>query len=161
MHDQAVKHNSFFIGVTETWLHDGVLDAEVCHNFPGYSLMRSDRAGSRQGGGVALYIREDLTGDILVSYSHIHPSRGGSVCELLVVKIHQLDTVVCIMYRPPDTRLEEFASLLQCLDSTLSALPSPAPTVIMMGDLNLPKSCISWCRSDEGLLVPKSLWAQR
>ena len=58
------------------------------------------------------------------------------------------------MYRPPDTRLEEFASLLHCLDSTLSALPSPAPTVIMMGDLNLPKSCISWCRSDEGLLVP-------
>ena len=73
---------------------------------------------------------------------------------MLVVKIHQLDTVVCIVYRPPDTRLEEFAGLLQCLDSTLSGLPTPSPTVIVMGDMNLPKSCILWRRSEDGLLVP-------
>ena len=52
--DQAVRHNALFVGVTETWLHSGVLDAEVAHGFPGYSLHRSDRAGGRQGGGVAL-----------------------------------------------------------------------------------------------------------
>ena len=67
LHDQAVQHNSLFVGVTETWLHEGVLDAEVTHAFPGYNLSRSDRAGGRQGGGVALYLREDLTGDILSS----------------------------------------------------------------------------------------------
>ena len=47
-----------------------------------------------------------------------------------VVKVHQLDTVVCVVYRPPDTRIEEFAGLLQCLDSTLSALPTPSPKVM-------------------------------
>ena len=59
LYDQAVRNDSLFIGVTETWLHPGVMDAEVCSSFPGYSLYRTDRAGGRQGGGVALYIRED------------------------------------------------------------------------------------------------------
>ena len=149
-----MNHNALFMGVTDTWLSEDIMDAEVSHNFPGYSLLRADRAGGRQGGGVALYLRDDLTGDTLASYAQVHPHRGGSVCELLIVQIHQLDTVVCIVYRPPDTRLEEFSGLLQCLDSTLSTLPSPAPTVILMGDLNFPKSCISWRRSEEGLLVP-------
>ena len=154
LHDQAVQHNALFVGVTETWLHEGVLDAEVTHTFPGYSLHRQDRAGGRQGGGVALYLREDLTGDIMASYAEIHHVRGGSVCELLVVKVHQLDTVVCVVYRPPDTRIEEFSGLLKCLDDTLSNLASPAPTVILMGDINLPRTCIKWQYSDDGLLVP-------
>ena len=155
LYDQAVRNNSLFVGVTETWLHSGVMDAEVSQSFPGYSLHRSDRQGGRQGGGVALYVRDDMSCDILASYAAVHPQRGGSVCELLVVKIHQLDTVVCVMYRPPDTRLEEFGSVLQCLSNTLSSLPTPAPTVILMGDMNFPRSCISWRFSeDDGLLVP-------
>ena len=68
--------------------------------------------------------------------------------------IHQLDTVVCLVYRPPDTRLEEFAGLLQVIDNTLSQLASPTPTIILMGDFNLPKTCISWKWSDDGILVP-------
>ena len=136
--------NALFLGVTETWLHEGVLDAEVSHGFQGYSILCCDRAGGRQGGGVALYLRDDLCGDILASFSEVHPLRGGSVCEMLVVKVHQLDTVVCVVYRPPDTRIDEFAGLLQCLDSTLSALPTPSPTVIAMEDLNFPQSCIAW-----------------
>ena len=93
----------------ETWLNDGVLDSEVTHNFPGYSLLRCDRSGGCQGGSVALYLREDLSGDVLATYAN-------SVCELLVVKIHQLDTVVCVAYRPPDTTISEFSGLLDCLE---------------------------------------------
>ena len=47
LHDQAVNKNALFIGVTETWLHEGVCDAEVSHNFPGYSVLRCDRAWGR------------------------------------------------------------------------------------------------------------------
>ena len=103
---------------------------------PDLSLLLSDpsncdRSGGRQGGGVALYVRDDLAGDILSVYVN-------SVCELLIVKIHQIDTVVCVAYRPPDTRLGEFAGLLKCLDEMLSALPSPSPNIILMGDFNFP-----------------------
>ena len=41
--DQAVANNSLFVGVTETWLTDGVFDSEVLHDFQGYSILRCDR----------------------------------------------------------------------------------------------------------------------
>ena len=154
LYDQAVKNNALFVGVTETWLHPGVLDAEVTHAFPGYNLFRADRAGGRQGGGVALLVREDYTGDLLASYSETLPNRSGSVCELLVVNVHQLNTVICVLYRPPDTRIEEFTGVLKCLDNSLVALSTPTPSIVLMGDMNLPQSCISWRSSEDGLLVP-------
>ena len=46
------------IGVTETWLHPDINDAEI--QIPGYSLFRFDREASR-GGGVALHVRSNLT----------------------------------------------------------------------------------------------------
>ena len=72
LYDQAIRNNALFLGVTETWLHEGVLDAEVTHSFPGYNILRSDRAGGRVGGGVAIYLRDDLTGDILATYNQTH-----------------------------------------------------------------------------------------
>ena len=145
--DQATANNCMFVGVTESWLRSDILDSEVTHDFPGYNLFRCDRSGGRQGGGVALYLRDDLTGDILATFAN-------SVCELLVVKIHQLDMVACVAYRPPDTRISEFSGLLKCLDDTLSSLPSPAPNIVLMGDFNLPHSAVTWKRSEDGLVIP-------
>ena len=36
----------------------------------------------------------------------------------------------------------------------MSCLPTPTPTVILMGDMNFPQSCLSWRRSEDGWLVP-------
>ena len=127
LHDQAQLCNSLLVAVTVTWLSPQIFDSEVTHNFPGYSILRCDRE-SRQGGGVALYIREDLTGDILCSYDN-------GVCELLVVMVHQLNTVVVVVYRPPNTRVNEFSELLSKLNGVLKELPSPSPTITVMGDL--------------------------
>ena len=114
--DQAELKNALLVAGTETWLHSGVFDAEVSHDFPGYSLYRCDRTG-RQGGGVGLYLRNDLTGEIL-------GSADNGVCELLVVHIHQLNTVVAVAYRPPDTRLSEFTYILSKLPtSKIGILP--------------------------------------
>ena len=41
----------------------------------------------RQEGGVGLYLRNDLTGEIL-------GSSETSICELLVVHLHQINTLV-------------------------------------------------------------------
>ena len=148
LHDQALPSNALVVAVTETWLSSSVNDSEVTHNFRGYSILRCDRE-PRQGGGVALYIREDLTGDILGSYDN-------GVCELLVVMIHQLNTVLIVAYRPPNTRLSEFSEMLSKLDAILQDLPTPTPTITMMGDFNFPKSSIVWSRLDgeDSDLVP-------
>ena len=64
--DQAELNNDLLVAVTGTCLYCGVFDAEVLHVFPGFSLLRSDRSG-RQRGGVALYLRDDLTSEFLSS----------------------------------------------------------------------------------------------
>ena len=43
LYDQAVKHNAAVVVVTETWLKPKVLDSEITVNFPGYTILRSDR----------------------------------------------------------------------------------------------------------------------
>jgi hypothetical protein len=56
--------NHLFIGLTETWLHERYLEAELA--IDNYTIFRSDRSISkkkrrgRHSGGVASYIRNDL-----------------------------------------------------------------------------------------------------
>lgn len=48
----ASNNNTAVVAVSETWLNDAISDSTVA--FPGHTLHRKDRTGSR-GGGVALY----------------------------------------------------------------------------------------------------------
>lgn len=51
--------NFDMFSVTETWLHPGAFSN--CYNMSGYKMVRYDRPHSgHSGGGVALYIKEDL-----------------------------------------------------------------------------------------------------
>ena len=114
LRDQAELNKSMFVAVTETWLSDKVFDSGVSHNFQGYTIMRSDRTG-RSGGGVAIYLRDDLSGDVISTFDN-------GVCEALVIRIHQLDHVVVVVYRPPDTRHAEFSAVLDEIDKVLCTL---------------------------------------
>ena len=113
---------------------------------PGYSLFRCDRS-DRVGGGVAVFLKEDLSGDVLGSYDN-------GVCQLLVVQVHQLDTVLAVLYRPPDTKLQEFKPVLKKLDDIFTNLHTPTPIITLAGDLNFPKGIIEWGYSEEGFLSP-------
>ena len=53
----ATQTKAAVIALTETWLDDSVNDSELIIN--NYCLIRADR--NRQGGGVCLFIRENLT----------------------------------------------------------------------------------------------------
>lgn len=46
------------VGVTETWAHGGVVDAEL--HLKGYQMFRCDRKTGNKGGGVLLYVRDSL-----------------------------------------------------------------------------------------------------
>ena len=73
---------------------------------------------------------------------------------MLIVKVHQLNSIVVVLYRPPDTTSSELRGALSCLDDTLSSLPSPLPSIVICGDLNLRQKHVSWKRSEDGDLVP-------
>ena len=102
----------------------------------GYSIIRQDRQG-RQRGGVCLFLRKDLSGEILCNYSN-------GVWEVLIVKVNQLDTIDTDEYRPPDTHHHEFAPIIKKIDTVFHNLPAPTVNFTIMGDLNFPSSVITW-----------------
>ena len=144
LHDLATNMNCLWLAITETWLNPSILDSELLIHMPGYTVLRQDRQG-RIRGGVCLFLREDLTGEVLCAYSN-------GVCELLIVKVYQLDTIVVVVYRPPDTCLGEFKPILNKIDKVLQNLPAPSPNITLMGDLNFPSSAVTWQMADGGVL---------
>ena len=146
LHDLSTQRNCLWVAVTESWLHPGILDSELLVHMPGYSILRQDRVGRRRG-GVCLFLRDDLTGEIVSSFSN-------GVCEVLMVNVHQVNTLVTVVYRPPDTGLNEFAPILAKMEEVFQNLPAPSPTITVMGDLNFPSSVVTW-QQVEGVLHPR------
>ena len=110
------------------------MDSEILNKMPGYSIFRCDR-DNRDGGGVALILRDEMTGEFLSSFNN-------EVSQMVIVKIYKQNTVIAIIYRPPSTRLSEFSPLLKCLEDTLNYLPTPTPNILVNGDFNLPHSSV-------------------
>lgn len=56
----AMENDLDIIGIAESWLTDNILQSEV--NLNGFTLYRKDRCRVRpgRGGGVMLYIRNDV-----------------------------------------------------------------------------------------------------
>lgn len=89
------------IGVTESWLHEGVFDSEITP--PGYVLVRNDRQNGK-GGGVALLFRSDLKFTLLPVALDVE-----SVWCKLYLNKHHLMVGVC--YRPPGTSVDPIRNL--------------------------------------------------
>ena len=81
--DSLELHKSIGIMITETWLEDSALDAEV--KIDNYDTFRTDRKG-RKCGGTAILLRSELMCKLDTAYSN-------SVVETLVVKCKKLDTL--------------------------------------------------------------------
>ena len=68
LRDTAIESNAPFIAITETHLKPEILDPEV--KIDGWSLYRTDRGPGKTHGGVAIYLRNDLIGQLVVSHSN-------------------------------------------------------------------------------------------
>ena len=79
--DLATESNAPWIALTETWLKPEILSAEV--QIPGMQLYRADREG-RMHGGCALFVRNDLTSQLVTTHSN-------RLCDTLIVKIKSLN----------------------------------------------------------------------
>ena len=97
--DTALESNAPFILLTETHLKPEILDAEV--KIEGYSLYRADRGPEKTNGGVAVYLRHNLIGQLVVSHSN-------SMCETLAIKVKSLNMLLICLYRPPNSTIDNF-----------------------------------------------------
>ena len=89
----AEKTRATVIGITESKLDGSVLDREI--NIDGYELVRSDR--NRHGGGVACYIRNDISFSVRGDFSS---EIENIFLDILLPKTKPI--LIGILYRPPD-----------------------------------------------------------
>ena len=118
------EHKIDIIGITESWSHDGILDSEIC--FDSFNLFRRDRTDGRKGGGVMLFVRDNIPA-VNVTDNVI----GNN--ESVWVKIGFNDNVemrIGVCYRSPNIDDEEN----KCLMDTIRFFSSDV--VVIMGDFN-------------------------
>jgi hypothetical protein len=121
----AVSENSVIIALTETWLSENHLDAEV--RIPGFNMYRADRVGKSHG-GAALYIREDFAAVPILTYSE-------NGVEAIVLKVRELEAIVFVVYRPPSTTSRAFDPLLVALEETILLAQAHSNNLIISWDL--------------------------
>lgn len=103
--------------------------------------MRVDRKRQRAkkgrfSGGVALYVRDHIASELVFECS-------SGVIEAMGVMLESLNTIVYIVYRQPDhpkhrSTSKQFKTFINKLEDHMSSLPTPSPTVMLLGDFNLP-----------------------
>ena len=162
IHDHLLDGNKLFIGLSETWLNEH-LDAEL--DIAGYTVFRSDSTRpknkrGRFGGGVAMYIRDDIasTSKTILKYSN-------KVVEVIATYSRKENLLLATVYRQPDDLLHgrpstsfHFNKAMTQLSNTITSLDS-TPDIIIGGDFNLPHA--SWpdcmpanqCPSDEREMI--------
>ena len=119
------------IGLSETWISN---HTSGLYNLEGYDLVEKYRI-NRNGGGVSLYIRDDLKyierNDLDIYDEHFE----SVFIELDKQYVNsKKNVIVGVIYRPPRTDLEHFFSHL---NSLLEKLDHENKTVYLMGDFNL------------------------
>lgn len=120
----ANKSKAAIISVTETWLDDSITNTEV--NILGYTILRKDR--NRCGGGVCMYVREDI------AYTSLQLDSVNNTDEMLCVELLLPKTkpiIVGTCYRPPQQ-----SSFVEQFEKCLSQLKADCE-IILLGDLNI------------------------
>ena len=121
------------IGITETWAHDDVIDAEL--NIDGYIMFRCDRVLKKvsRGGGVLLFVKEELAPVEFYPRTE-YPEHVW--CKLIDSHLSELYIGVC--YRSTSDVYE--GDVNQLLRNLIVEMSSNR--MLIMGDLNYPE--IDW-----------------
>ena len=130
--DFAYEHSIEILALTESHLSQDTMDSEI--SISGYNIHRSDRV-DRSHGGAIIYIKDDLSCKILIEYSH-------TFCSSLVIHIMDYDSIIGLVYRPPNCQTQSFNNCLSTIIKSWSNLETPTPNLILTGDFNLPK--VTW-----------------
>ena len=120
------KFSFSLIAITETWLNS---NSPPTFNIQNYRLLRADRKHGR-GGGVAIYLRDDLTYDLRPAI-HIE---GVEDLYLEITDSKVKNKIVGVIYRPPHN---VFDSFLHNLDTCLEKLAAENKHNYLLGDFNI------------------------
>jgi hypothetical protein len=109
--------------VSETWFKTRHTNRLV--GLDGFRVVRADRGGGRRGGGVALYLRENLR------YKVVARPTPTSVVDYLFIELRiPYPVLVCAIYNPPN--INGFS----IFGTELEPLVSKYSDVLVLGDFN-------------------------
>ena len=135
------SENHIFLGLTETWLSSTHKKAEL--EIDGYEIFRQDRNRSkskygRYSGGVAFYIRNDISPmfEPILEFSN-------GVNEALLLYSKTLNLVIGVIYRQPTNQLHksdapEFVEMASAMQSCIQTIEGITPDIYICGDFNIP-----------------------
>ena len=116
------------IAISETWL-DNDCDLQE-YSLPGYDMFNSFR-NNKRGGGVALYINNNLTVKKLSNFTNVIDD----IMECVTVEIinkNGRNIIVCCIYRSPGTNIELFNDYIEGKLKQVKNKP-----LYLCGDLNI------------------------
>ena len=93
LRDLCSEEKTYFLAFAETWLKDSMKEAE--YEIEGYSYVASHRK-NKDGGGVIIYIDNNVTFKFLISISD-------EMCSIVAIYLEELNFIVFMVYRPPQT----------------------------------------------------------
>ena len=127
--------------MTESHLTEEVKDEEV--HIPGFNPIRCDRK-DREQGGVIMYVNESIEVRENSKFSN-------GTCELLTLKLPQLNYCIICLYRPPNTSSEKFSEPLKLIDDCIKTCGSEEK-VFFVGDMNF--LFLKWKTVDDEVTYP-------
>ena len=117
--------------LTESHLTSDINNFELSLN--DWDIIRSDRNG-RIGGGVICYIKNSLTPTYVHTYDNMY-------CESVCFYIHEIETAVITVYRPPKCGTKFFKDTIENINVWCDKLfeDNINPKFIINGDFNFPE----------------------
>lgn len=114
-----ISQHTYDIVISETWLRKGEKT-----KIPGYTMLSQPRESIARGGGVALFIRDNISFQYLPDCSYSCQS-----AETLFVKLEN-GAVIGVVYRPPNSCVNNFISQMESVIDPIVSVHSPLLFVV-------------------------------
>ena len=118
--------------ICETWFTNKIDSSNI--TLDGYNLFRNDRH-KRKGGGVCIYVRSEITSEVIWPAIHSNPS-----VEIVVLKCkyYQRSYFIACCYYPPKPLYspDQFNDVITCVFEIISSYDEDDAIIVLAGDLN-------------------------
>ena len=144
LEEECNNEQYLFVAFTESHIDDTTKEKE--YHIQGYTSIICNRT-HRMGGGVIIYLRNNLSYKLLTKTSD-------RMCSFLAIYINELKLALLLAYRPPPDYspknhnmyngiplFQSFKNIIiDQINLTINNLGTPTPDILLMGDFNFPKA---------------------
>ena len=135
LREMVAETKSYAKALTESHLRQEILHAEV--HIPGFTMFRADRTEGTAGGGVIVYTKDTLQGEV-----KLLSSGSNGIVECVVLHLVHLNIILSYIYRPLSCCTSKFQEAMERVRENIENLGPPIPSILIYGDFNIPN--IKW-----------------